>query len=255
MLRVVYTPDRDIIGLVIRAASSHDMVVLLQNLENRGIKVMRASVYRDKRVHAFLVVDVTGKEGYEPDELLREVKSSGAKVKVVRVIPPLARGYLVDKEYFPFHLGPFRAVILPFPLYKAMIKDLQEKFGGSVGAFLYHSGYAMGKRAIKSHRKIFKAGVDERRLAEMHLLLLFLTSGMGKPEITYLSPARRRAKVRMEGNFECELFVGSGKPSSNFVRGLLAGVFAGIFGADVKAVETKCIAAGDKYCEFEIEPA
>jgi len=89
------------------------MVVLLQNLENRGIRVVRASVYRDKRIHAFLVVDVT--EGYEPDELLREVKFSGAKVKVVRVIPPLARGYLVDKEYFPFHLGPFRAVILPFP--------------------------------------------------------------------------------------------------------------------------------------------
>ena len=42
-------------------------------------------------------------------------------------------------------------------------------------------------------------------------------------------------------------------PLSHFVRGHLSGFLSGLLNAKVRAVERRCIAAGDPYCEFYLE--
>ncbi|RLF10226.1 MAG: hypothetical protein DRJ98_06565 [Thermoprotei archaeon] len=45
------------------------------------------------------------------------------------------------------------------------------------------------------------------------------------------------------------------KPNSEFFRGILSGGLSVIFDKVLLAVETKCIAKGDPYCEFVVKPA
>ena len=54
--------------------------------------------------------------------------------------------------------------------------------------------------------------------------------------------------MRLHGNFECTPFIGTrDRPVSHLIRGALAG-------KEFRVREVKCIAKGDEYCEFIIEP-
>ena len=67
--------------------------------------------------------------------------------------------------------------------------------------------------------------------------------------------ASLRFVMRLHGNFECTPFIGKkDRPVSHLIRGGLAGVFKEAYGRDFRVREVKCIAKGDEYCEFIIEP-
>ena len=60
--------------------------------------------------------------------------------------------------------------------------------------------------------------------------------------------ASLRFVIRLHGNFECTPFIGTrDRPVSHLIRGALAG-------REFRVREVKCIAKGDEYCEFIIEP-
>ena len=64
-----------------------------------------------------------------------------------------------------------------------------------------------------------------------------------------------RFVIRLHRNFECAPFKGKrDRPTSHLIRGALAGVFKEAYGREFKVREVKCIAKGDEYCEFVIEP-
>lgn len=53
----------------------------------------------------------------------------------------------------------------------------------------------------------------------------------------------------------CFLEVGRAEfPVDNLVRGYLVGHYNNIFGSKLEGVEAKCLALGDKNCEFSIGP-
>jgi predicted hydrocarbon binding protein len=79
------------------------------------------------------------------------------------------------------------------------------------------------------------------------------TLGWGILEYAEINPEAGEAKIRVYQSYECETGKGSEKPYGHFIRGILAGFFANIFEKEAKAVETKCIATGDPYCEYVIK--
>ena len=44
----------------------------------------------------------------------------------------------------------------------------------------------------------------------------------------------------------------TGQPYGAMVRGMIAGIFAEVFGKPFQVEETECVAKGDKRCVFEI---
>ena len=68
------------------------------------------------------------------------------------------------------------------------------------------------------------------------------------------NPYSMKIVLRLYDSIECKIFRGSGRPVSQFIRGHISGLLTKILGKDVRAVETKCIAKGDLYCEFSVEP-
>ncbi|MGB9718225.1 MAG: V4R domain-containing protein [Thermoproteota archaeon] len=72
-------------------------------------------------------------------------------------------------------------------------------------------------------------------------------------DVVNFNVEKGEAEVRIYQSFECETGKGSETPYGHFIRGVLAGFFSNIFEKDVKAVETKCIARGDPYCEHMVK--
>ena len=62
--------------------------------------------------------------------------------------------------------------------------------------------------------------------------------------------------IRLYDNIECKVFEGKkDKPVNHLIRGGLEGAFDEVYGEKFKVTEAKCIAKGDKYCEFVIRKA
>lgn len=82
--------------------------------------------------------------------------------------------------------------------------------------------------------------------------------GYGKIEIKKIDLDKGEAIVHVKksafGETYKRLYGSSDEPVCNFLAGLVGGVGKELSGKDVVAEETKCIAKGDRYCEFVIEP-
>lgn len=79
---------------------------------------------------------------------------------------------------------------------------------------------------------------------------------LGRGSVAIVCVGLSAVIVKVYGNFECELFGNTGKPEGHLVRGMIAGFVAAIWNVemnDVEAGETRCLAKGDPYCEFEIK--
>ncbi|MEM4576193.1 MAG: 4-vinyl reductase [Candidatus Nezhaarchaeales archaeon] len=151
-------------------------------------------------------------------------------------------------------LGGERAIIVRKPGYKGFIDDVRKQFKSAGEAFLYYEGYNAGIEYGKAHRKLAeKLGIrDPIQIIYKVLAPLFTSTGFGRLEVVRVNLNPPEVTIRIYNNFECEEGIGAGKPYSQWVRGSIAGIFTSILNIEVKAIETKCIAKGDPYCEFEI---
>jgi predicted hydrocarbon binding protein len=116
---------------------------------------------------------------------------------------------------------------------------------------LYYQGYAVGQRTCQAHKE--DIGTEDPRTLVGLAKAYFRTVGWGMMDVVKMSLEAGEAQVRVYQSFECETGKGSETPYGHFIRGILAGFFTEIFGEEAKAVETKCIATGDPYCEYMIK--
>ena len=144
-----------------------------------------------------------------------------------------------------------RAIVLRRVFYEAMIKHLRRRLGTGLEAILYHIGFEAGKRVYDAHVQM--VGKNTFRLIRSGEVL-FTQMGFGRIKVTDMYLEEARMRVIVYDSFECELFRGEGRPMSNLIRGMMAGWFSGFFNKEVTAIETKCIAKGDPYCQFKIKP-
>lgn len=77
-------------------------------------------------------------------------------------------------------------------------------------------------------------------------------AGWGRLQVKELNVQDQEAVLALyESTYARE--VGKSKfPVDNLVRGYLVGHYTNIFGSKVEGVEVKCLALGDKHCEFSI---
>jgi predicted hydrocarbon binding protein len=160
-------------------------------------------------------------------------------------------GVLVSKELFPIRMGTgHRVMVIRTGLMSKVLKSTRESFGSGGDLIVYNEGYAAGKSDAETFVKL----IGKSKYIEHATLLVQLRTALGWGRATFVefqvSPFKARAKV--EDSFECA-DQKSSKPFSQFLRGHFAGLASGVMGADVHCKETKCVAMGDPYCEFELE--
>lgn len=158
--------------------------------------------------------------------------------------------YLTINLLFPPTFKGKRAIILTEYFYEAFIKRLREKLGPGYEAILYYIGLEMGCRLCEEHLKVIG-----RDLEKLKRVISEIFNHLGLGILEWIDLNDHNAVLRIHNNFECSLFLNSGKASSHIVRGILTGWFIALFNIDdsrVRSIETKCIAKGDSYCEIVI---
>jgi predicted hydrocarbon binding protein len=190
-----------------------------------------------------------------PETLASEVRKSQF-VMDVQMIKPKIESLIADSISNPLLMGGERAVIMRSSGYKGLTKGIRERFGSAGEAFLYYNGVEIGIEYGKSHRAVGqKLGItDPARIFEDITISTFNCVGYGLAQIVKLTAKPLYVLGRVYNSFECELGRGATKPYSRLIRGMIVGVLTTLFGTEMTVEETKCIAKGDPYCEFEAKP-
>jgi len=246
---IVYSKGRDIAEFFITIRNrAGELNKVLNIFSEYGINLIDISAYspvEEEKVPVFIFADITGKKNIL-DRLKNSLENeTGYKILIKK---SNVKGFMIDELGFPICSIPgIQAIILSGPGFEGMIRGLYEKFGDIVSVYLYHLAYYAGKAIAKSLVK--ELGLTGENLLK-EVIKIYMAYGWGRMELIKFSEDLSVLKIRLYDSIECNIFKGSGKASSHFIRGHLAGLINGLFNKDIKLVEVKCIAKGDKYCEF-----
>jgi predicted hydrocarbon binding protein len=232
----------DIPGALLKAAS----VFYSYGLNVVSIYTTESSYGDRQEVEFNFVVDFTGKR-VSPEQVAKCLNLETVVKQVVfygKQLPNM----IVDEKHFPFIVMGERAIIFRETTYKGLILGLRKQLGAAGEALLYHIGVNNGKGTWDALKNLIGGKVE---LLPQYLKYWMWLVGASVVKEVVINMEKKRAVVRVENNYECVLGRGAGKPFSNLHRGFFAGIFSELLGSE-RSVETKCIAAGDPYCEFVI---
>ena len=202
---------------------------------------------RDDIYALFIAIDFTNKE-VSPEKLLEEFKKEDV-VKDIAISPKF-KNVIYPSRFCPMDLGSIRAIIVAEANMRGIIDGIKEEFGEESGdAFLFRMGYEIGRKAYRLYAeklsiKDFDEGIE---------VLKALSRGARWMDLKEITREDNKIIIRVERLWECELQKGRvDKPASYLVKGIFTGFFKELLNMNVKVRETKCIALGDPYCEFEV---
>ena len=211
--------------------------------------VVSSPTLEAREVTTTLLLDFSNSERSPKD--IAEGLTSLEEVKSVDFVEPQLPMVIFDTYHFPLTLAGERAIVWGESWLKGLLEGIKRAFGEVGETVLYHTGYETGKKVAESYKDNFEVNL---RLSLGKLLALITQSmGWGVLRAVVWDVDERVFILRVRDLWECKLAGKSDKPNSQFYRGVLAGVFTSIFGREMVALETKCIAKGDEYCEFLIK--
>jgi len=252
---LAFNENQKIYGLAIESKIEQGNLRKLAELaDSLGIIIRYIQVSMEETnkpaINAIAFLDFT-KAKATPKEALEILTNSYNFIKSAKIIKPQGKGVIFDDYFFPSVADGERVVVFRRRTYEALFNGVKEKFGTAGEAMLYYQGFSIGAEIFNHYLEVAKSGRVEDLVAVAKAINM--TLGWGIIDNIRIDRKKGRAKLRIYQNFECELSHGKDKPQSQFYRGAIAGVFARFFGRDVEVEETKCIAMGDLYCEFEVK--
>jgi predicted hydrocarbon binding protein len=251
--RIIITGGRKIYGFAIEA--SYEKGVLRQVgalAEKYGVIVRCIQISMpkptDEIAKAIVFIDFSQSK-LSPEEAEKILKKQKF-IKSVKLLKPIADKIVGDTHYFPLTTMDERALIFRKEIYEGIFKGVRSQFGTAGEAFLYYIGFEIGKRAYLSYSKL--SGTEDFEALIATAKAINLTLGWSILKEAKINEKTKTATITLLENFECDLARGYGKAYSQFYRGAIAGLFTQYFKEEMKAEETKCIAKGDPYCQFEV---
>lgn len=225
-------------------------------LDRRGARIVTVNMSLGAAHESggmLLVVSLEGEEsaGSVASELRRL-----EGVDDVSFVEPQVRDALIDTYHFPVMDALGRTyVLMDTSFVKALVVGIRKAFGAAGAAFLYHQGKLAGQLAAEALRRRGYEGLEEALnafLLEQQALGRFVARASVLSSFEDAEP--RWIVVRVWGSWECEACKGEDVPcpAGAVTRGMLAGLVERYTGAVPDVRETRCVACGDGYCEFEV---
>jgi len=254
--RIIHMPNRRLGGCVItfKPEALRSIGVLEQITDKVASKeapilLLKTSIGLEDIAEALIILDLTGLN-ISIEEIASEIESIPL-VDHVEILKPVTDGVIIDYVHFPPMIMGNRAILMRKILFEALVKRGYDQFGPIYSVMLYHIGFHIGVESFREHIEVVNGNKEQAlKLAEA----MFKHAGFGVLE-TDLSIEKGLGKIRVYGSLECEVFKEANKPSSHFIRGIIAGWVAALAGEKREVEEIKCIAAGAPYCEFHIKEA
>jgi predicted hydrocarbon binding protein len=128
-------------------------------------------------------------------------------------------------------------------------KAVEAAVGGQTAEMMMAGGFTGGSRSSRKYKEVFPYS-DEQIVAFM--CNMGREIGWGDFEVEKFDRAGRRLIVLVRNSAFAEAYGSADQGVCHMIRGVMAGLAAGIFGTDVRSEETSCRAKGDELCRFVI---
>ena len=253
---IVFVKDRDIKGIYIIAKNVPGALAEITSLFARyNLNIISInftpSVRKEEDIPLFFTIDFTNST-MKLENIVSKLKSL-EKVSDAWAVKPYIRGsLLVDEIHFPIidNTGS-RLLILCEENMKLFVVGMRERFGNVGLTLLYFQGEITGKILAERYMDL---GLKNLEDGLTFLLLNSFSLGRYRGEIIEFSIERRRIIIRLYDSWECVTAkkYGIEGPASHFERGIFAGFIKRYLNTEVTVIETKCLASGDPYCEFDV---
>ena len=116
---------------------------------------------------------------------------------------------------------------------------------------LWEVGRFQIKQSLVRYKKLFKIEKMEKRKFFEFGSKIGEILGLGKFELRDDLAVCKNNPIAMEYTL---MFGKSNKPIDSYICGILEEAYKAYLGKEVRVKETKCIACGDPYCQFEVFP-
>jgi len=167
-------------------------------------------------------------------------------------VAPEFNNYIYCPYFFPVFISGERAMLFEKSLLVKFINNLYEMFiPDMIKSFLFHVGKAYGYGIYEYYSSLKGSGTLEN-LVE-YLKIVGLLTGGGLVEGFQLNEDEITISIKF--NMECEVLKELGKRDrSNFLKGVLEGVFEKYFSTKIVVKEHECVTDGAEKCVFTITP-
>jgi predicted hydrocarbon binding protein len=129
-------------------------------------------------------------------------------------------------------------------------KAVEAEVGERVAEMMMAGGYTGGSRSSRRYKELFNYS-DEETVAFM--CKMGGEIGWGKFEVEKLDTDDKELIVVVRNSPFAEAYGPSDKGVCHMIRGVMAGMAAGIFSSEVSSEETLCRAKGDELCRFVLK--
>ena len=129
-------------------------------------------------------------------------------------------------------------------------KAVEAELGERAGEMIFAGGFTGGSLSSRRYKEIF--GYSDAETVEF-MCRMGGQIGWGRFELEKLDAEAGRLVVQVQDSPFAEAYGPAEHGVCHFIRGVMAGLGAGIFDAEVEAVETRCAASGDAHCRFDIQ--
>jgi len=230
----------------------NSIIKITSTIKKFGMDIRNMIVYTEND-KSYVLMYISG-SFHSEDKILSNLKGN-TNIYEVKAIELKSENTLHALQKLSLFTDPYRAVVMASPILEGIIECTQNQ--PSLKAMLWYQGYNVGIKLAFLCKEIYGAP------SIYSMLELFknmnLIYGLSKIEYVKNDVIDYEFILRLHNNWECNTILRSKgvqkEPQSVFTRGMLEGFFKEVFnGIDFIAVETKCIALGDPYCEFIVKP-
>ena len=219
---------------------------LTKILAIRGIDILEGHIYVSDAPEGYVTLFAASADSRMDANFVKQILQGSTYLESLTVIGG-SRGAIIDSVNFPLIGGlNQRSILVTAATARDLMSRAKEKWGKEADEIIYEMGAEWGEAGWSG--MISALGGDRESLQEY--LQLFSAVGIGRAFVERFKPTGPSAVVSVQRLFECE-GVRSDKPGSSFFRGIIAGCTSSLFGKKMTAMETSCLAMGDKECRFK----
>ncbi len=249
----IYKEKESLVGFdIVLVNKPGALVSVASTAKDRGLDIYYIEIESLTREEydLFVIYDFSGSR-CSPEEFIKDLEEKVGYIKKV-VISPDFKNIISPSMFKPMKIGGARSIILSEASIRGLITMIKENLGVDAGnTLLYHIGYGIGQEAFETYIK----PLDIHTVEDLEKILVALFRGSRWGDIIEYGVEDNKIILKIVDLWECEVQKGLvDKPASHFVRGIAGGIFKSILNRNVDVKETRCIALGDPYCQFEIHP-
>jgi predicted hydrocarbon binding protein len=249
IVTMLYKHDHRLFQLAFKAEIADSPLGRLWEVLNPlGIRILNATVTTREGQSGAWSVFLDSENYAVTKEALRPRLEATAVIRDLRIAG--GEEFMVDELYYPIVMSTTgaRVMLMTKESFQNMLASMDQMFGSGASVIAFKEGAAQGSRYALGLRSIIRGDI-RRFIGE--LAKLYAATGVGVAEFVAMDLDEPHFVVRIADSIECQ-GKESAKHASQWIRGHLSGAASSALDVQMECRETRCVAVGDPYCEFEL---